>query len=469
MAMKIDVGRKGKYLIWNGEIVKPRQCVGVDGFKWTNHIVAGIKSGDERHFDDARMYVEEICKLGCRRMRSPLELMFWGPPYFNLPTDGAAPYNIANVANTLELVDLATPRGSRFKLTPLLKETLRYFIIIAREFGIVIEIPLLWTIKGQAGKRTKFYPDPRIEDNKTVSSWNEHFLANVGRYVQLLRTEGEGEGASRVDPGGLNLEIDFANEYQTHADVFTRGQLRNVSRRWQTRDAPDLPVIGISEASGYMDEYDPPLESRKGPEGFDGPSKHPPRSKEKNRHGKKIDWDETGTEMRNEWPEEYLIANESQLAMTEEQRAYWVPLIPKWAGLGSTDMGKYARMIENFLDNHIYVYVHTFRGMDAGWPWTPQTIVEEVVAQIADGTYDPPPPPPPPPPPEDKASYVPIISLAYDEILGRPRNRRGKYRGYHGDEGGLDSKNKKMQQGVTEAEMREEMIRSKEFANRNKE
>lgn len=461
--MMIDVGRKGKFLTWNGEVIPPRKCVGVDGFKWANHIVAGIKSGDVRHFDNARGYVEEICKLGCRRMRSPLEMLFWSGPYFDLPSDGAAPYNIPNVANTTELVNLATPTGSRFELTPLFKETLRWFVIIAREFGIVIEIPLLWTIKGQAGRKTRFHPDPRLKNGKTVSSWNEHYLANVGRYVQLLRIEGDGDGASRVEPGGLNLEIDFANEFQTHSDMFTKGQLRNIARRWQTRDAPRHPVIGISEAAGFMDEYYPPLQSRKGPEGFDGPSKHPPRSKEKNRHGKKIDWDETGTAMREEWPKEYVIVNESQLGMTQEQRDFWVPKIPKWAGLGTTDMGKWERMLCNFLDNDEYVYAHTFRGMDAGWPKTPQTVVERVLARIAEGTLEPPPPP--------ALNWLPPISALYRDILGRRRNRDSTY----GDPGGLIEKNEKvkamLEDGVSEVEalhaIATEMYRSKEYAEKN--
>lgn len=468
----IRVGRVGKYYTLNNKIVKPHEFFGINGFKFANHIVAGIDTGNTVHFDTARRYIEnEVLGLGCQRMRAPIELMFWSGPYFDLPADGVAPYNIPNVANTPDLVDLHSPTGSKFRgVTPKLKKVIRHYVRLAREFDIIIEIPVIWTIKGKATKRTKHYPDPRLEKNggKGISAWNEHYLASkgIGGYMQQLFTEGDGEGSNRVDPGGLNFLYDHCNEYTVGADPFTKGQLRSMARRWQHRDAPSQRVILISEGSGFVDEYIPPLESKVGVEGYDGPCKHPPRLKEKISTGKKVDWDKTGDAMRNKWPRELLDANESQLMLTQAQRDYWIPRIPKWAGLGSTNMEKCERMHRSFIKNEIYVTFHTFRSMDTYCPEIPQTVVEETVCRITGGTFE---PPPPPPPSVKKIDYRPIISLAFRDILDRDQNSDGTY----GGRKGLNYKNEKMQdktnedgdieRGMTEAEMREEMIRSAEY------
>lgn len=49
-----------------------------------------------------------------------------------------------------------------------------------------------------------------------------------------------------------------------------------------------------------------------------------------------------------------------------------------------------------------------------------------------------------------------IISLAYMRILGRPP-----------DPGGLESYDRAMNAGLTEAQMRESLLRSQEYANKN--
>ncbi|MCP4201146.1 MAG: hypothetical protein GY769_04350 [bacterium] len=428
--MKRHVDREGKFYSIDGEIVRPRDFVGVGGFKFVNHVVAWVQGGHGGegggvHLDRAERYIErDVLGLGCRRMRSPVELMFWGGPYFDLPTDGSvpAPYNRPNVANTLSLVNLRCGTGGGFSMTPKLEKVIRKLILLARKHDIIIEVPWLWTIKGEAGRKTKHHPDPRLRHG--VSAWNEHYLAaqGIGAYLQKLYTQGDGEGETRVDPGGLNLISDACNEYTAHADVFTRSQLLNIAARWQVRDAPSQPINLISQ-SGVLDRYDPPLESDEGARGYDGPCTHPPRSRSRDKHGREYDWDETGDAMRNEWPDELLDANESQLLMTKAQRDFWVPLIPKWAGLGSTDMRKCRAMHECFLRNDIYTTLHTFRGMDGGWPETAQTVVEDTVREITGGGG---PPPPPPPPPFEARPYDRFVVDAYRRYLKREPDKGGR-------------------------------------------
>ena len=52
--------------------------------------------------------------------------------------------------------------------------------------------------------------------------------------------------------------------------------------------------------------------------------------------------------------------------------------------------------------------------------------------------------------------FSPVISLAYMRILGRPP-----------DVGGLESYNQAMNSGLTEAQMRESLLRSNEYAVKN--
>jgi hypothetical protein len=137
------------------------------------------------------------------------------------------------------------------------------------------------------------------------------------------------------------------------------------------------------------------------------------------------------------------------------------------------DLEKYLRWYNSCIsDGGVdYYIIHDEKGMqcDVEWP-RKLTRLEEALG----GTAPPPPPTPSPSPPsppspsppqEDKVDYRPIISMAYRDILNRPRNSDGTY----GDKGGLDHKNRKMNEGMTEAEMREEMLRSKEYAQKNPE
>lgn len=410
---KMHVTRKGKYYEINGQVVKPDKFYGIDAFKFANHIVAWVNGGHDGkpgdwYLDQAKRYLEhEVIGNGCIRARAPVELMLWGVPYFNvgpMEKNGQIiqppePWRgNENVANTLDLVNLNTGTGSNFHLTGKMKKVIRMYVVLGREFGVVFEVPWLWTIKSEADREAlrRLHlgdQDPRRRFDRSkeeakggatngVAIWNEHFMAahGVGAYLQQLYTDGDGGGESRVDPGGLNMISDFMNEYTAHVpEIWNRKVLKNVARRWQERDAPSQPIKLISQ-SGVLDTYDPPLQSDVGAEGFTGPCTHPPRDEVDG-----VDWDEAGTTIRETWPRELIDVNEAMMGMTQEQRDAWVPLIPKWAGLGTTNMKKWERMNRNYIDNEIYTTFHTFRGMDAYWPETPQTRVEETVRAITGG------------------------------------------------------------------------------------
>ncbi|KKK89488.1 hypothetical protein LCGC14_2732590, partial [marine sediment metagenome] len=409
---QIEVGRKGKFYTLNGVVTKPDKFYGIDAFKWVNNIWAWVKGGAQGegggvHLTRAKAYIEdEVLGNGCLRMRAPVELMLWGPPYFDLDPANPAPYGKPNVANTLALVNLHSGVGSAFSLTSGMKKVIRMFVNLAREYEIVIEVPWIWTIKseargGEADRLGFDYDDPKDRDPRNrfenkekglsgVSIWNEHFLAShgIGAYLHELRTEGDGEGISRVDPGPLNLIHDVMNEFTAHVPTIwtpgPEGQQGQVVRRMRKRDCPLEEVILLSQ-SGPADRYDPPLQSQHGNKGYSGPCLHPPRGGA---------WDKTGDVMRATWPFELIDVNESQLGMTQAQRDFWVPMIPKWASLGSTDMAMWRRMHENFVEKEIYTTFHTLRGMDGYHPVTEETVVEENIRAITGGGGPTPIPPP---------------------------------------------------------------------------
>jgi len=430
----IDVGREGKFYTLNGEVVRPNKFYGIGGFKFPNHIWGWITAGKGtptsggKHLSNAKRYIEkEVLGNGCRRMRSPLELTLWTGPYFDVSDQAPIPWRgHSNIANTLELMNLRAGTGSAFSLTPGMKKLIRMYVVLAREFDIVIEIPVLWTIKseakGGAAKRLGFDsdpPDPRMRFTRTpfeanggsehgVALWNEHVLAEhgVGAYLHRLRNDGDGDGPHRVDPGGLNLIVDAMNERTAHVpEIWNEKVLKSVARRWNEREQPGAPLL-ISE-SGRADRYGAPLETSAGLSGYLGVAKHTPRSG---------DWDMAGDVLRSTWPKELIDSNESNMGWTQEQRAAWVRLIPKWEGLGTTDRRRWRNMHQNYVENDVYTTFHTLRAMDGGWPDTPQTPVEEDIRDITGASkLDPPPPPPDPPDPPDPPSGAKLIVTPPDK------------------------------------------------------
>lgn len=425
----IHVGSQGRHYTLNGSVVRPEHFYGIGGFKFANHVWGWITAGKGTdigggvHLSNAKRYIEhEVVGNGCRRMRAPIELLLWTGPYFDANDPRLGDQRAPNIANTLELMNLRVGTGSGFSLTSGMKKLIRMYVVLAREFDIVIEIPVLWTIKsearGEAATRLGFDaipPDPRRRFDRTpqeagegskngVAIWNEHVLAahGVGAYLRELEVGGGGQGTHRVDPGGLNLIVDGMNEYTAHVpEIWNFKVLKDVARRWNEREKPGVPIL-ISQ-SGPADRYDPPLESSHGSAGFPGVCGHFPRSGE---------WAKTGNVSRGAFPGELIDSNESQMGWTEEEKAFWAPLIPKWLGLGTTDMATWRRMHENFIDNEIYTTFHTKRAMDGGWPNTPQTEVEETIRSITEAAIPappaPPPGPPPPPPPEPEEPEVKV-------------------------------------------------------------
>jgi len=407
------VGRSGHRYTLNGKTVTPRELVFVDMFKGRNLIAAGLWGKGGHHTENAKRYIADWREIGIRGFRIPPELRFWGPPYFDNPDQ----------PNEKCFLNLGCGTGNSFYLPDGFKKQIRMMIRLAREMDVIFEVPWLWTIKGRGDV------DPR----RDVAVWNEHYIVAVGKYLHQLRTQGDGEAGHRVDAGGTNILSELANEYRVHADEFNDSQLRNIFRRWHTRDNPG-ELLGVSQ-SQPKHEYYPALD--RGAESPDDIRIHTRRDG---------DWENAPDEIFHKFRTHGIpiFVNESVLHMTQSQWNYWIPKIPKWNGLATTDTNRFMRLHRGFWERGIYSTFHTLRGMDGGWPgWVPGRL-EELIAEELNGTT--------PPPPPNRYKYSHIIDLAYDEILGR-----------EADDGGLRNYSELMGRGMSEADMRNALMRSQEF------
>lgn len=383
----------GRNLIVNGRRLKPKEFFGVDAFmfwNWALTWVRGSKLPNGTKIDAwgamREIIEQDVLALGAKWMRAPIEGEGWDPPYFNHP----------DYPNQRGHIQLDTVTGSRFALGPELKKLIRLYVLLAREYGIIIQIPIIWTLKEYIGGRKN---DPRLDlvvmgkelEEKGIGVWNEHFVANVLRYATKLRLEGDGEGNLKVDPGTTNLYFSAVNEWSvTPAIAWTKKQMVSIIDRARQRhgnaEMGDLPgeLFSLSSSEPY-DQY--PLDV---PNDASHVEIHPPRGG---------NFAKQGAPIRDVWPQQLVIVDESNMLWSVKDKNEWVKKIAKWASLGTTDADAWARMHENFWAHDIYSEAHTFPHMSVRWHRSTDSaeMVRKTIMELTGATVQPPPPPPPPP------------------------------------------------------------------------
>lgn len=144
--------------------------------------------------------------------------------------------------------------------------------------------------------------------------------------------------------------------------------------------------------------------------------------------------------------------NETVHYMTRGQWDFWVEKpeselgIPKWRGLSTTDHGRLQAYTEEVLAHGVSFCGHDLIGMSTD-PDLPETPMEAAWRELFGGST---------PPPAKRHRYRRVIELAYQEILGRPT-----------DPVGLDHYNAIVTAGLSEAQLRESLIRSDEYNAKN--
>ena len=112
------------------------------------------------------------------------------------------------------------------------------------------------------------------------------------------------------------------------------------------------------------------------------------------------------------------------------------------------DLDRYLEFTDGALANGIAVCYHTHVGICSGFfneEEQPLSPLEEELIRRAGSI-----------PPPTTFKFGRIIEMAYEEILRR-----------EADPGGLSAYNERMKQGLTEAGLREELLRSEEYAIKN--
>ena len=119
----------------------------------------------------------------------------------------------------------------------------------------------------------------------------------------------------------------------------------------------------------------------------------------------------------------------------------------------TANWGLYQDFLEHAIPLVDYSIVHDEKGAQSDSDWPRKETRVEAWAREYFQTGDSPPPPPPPP---DSLRYARIIDMAYEDILNRPADRAG-----------LENYDQRMSSGMSEAEMRESLIRSAEYEDKN--
>lgn len=390
------MARAGSQLIVNGQPKQPSEFFGAEGFmfcQWAASWIRGSKLPSGERVDAwgvmNRILEEDVKELGCSWFRVPFENEGWGPPYFNHP----------DYPNHQGLVDISTGVGGS-ELPEFTKKIIRLYVILARRHGIIFNIPIIWTTKEKIGGSR----DPRLRlrnprtgkpwGDKGISVWCEHFIADVLRYARHLEKNGDGEGNNRVDAGPLNLWFSLVNEFTVTRYPLSRAQVLAILDRAKQRQGKpefgDWPneLLSISQ-SGDPEEY-----AFKAPGEVSHIEPHFPRSGT---------WAQNGANARHIWPTQAIVADESMMLWAKQDQDDWIPKIPKWAGLGTSDVEAWQRMHVDLWKHMIYSQGHTFPHMSIRWHGRTNSgeIVKKAIMELtgvdSGGSGTPPPPPPPPP------------------------------------------------------------------------
>jgi hypothetical protein len=196
--------------------------------------------------------------------------------------------------------------------------------------------------------------------------------------------------------------------------------------------------VGVSHGGRDSIEYrvGPPL-------GCDVIRIHPSRSG---------NWSEVGNRFKHlESHGQHIYMNETKHFIDPD---YWWTIDQGWFRLGSStkDVARILRFEQECLAKGYSFCRHGLVDMACGM-WVDGDVYVDMALDArerATGGGSPPPPPPP------KYKYLVPVDLAYRQLLGRPA-----------DPGGLAHYDALMESGMTEADMREQLIRSQEYEDKN--
>ena len=156
----------------------------------------------------------------------------------------------------------------------------------------------------------------------------------------------------------------------------------------------------------------------------------------------------TKTNLENRYRDRARYYNESKNYTSPEEWREFIEGGAYSATSSTQNLGRHLEFTDGALKNGIAVCYHTHVGICSGFfeeQEQPLSPLEQELIRRAEGPGQP-----------ATFKFSPIIEMAYEDILGRKA-----------DMNGLRAYNDRMKRGLTEAELREELLRSTEFANKH--
>lgn len=353
--MKVKLGERGTSFTWNG---KPRTLLMGTAFGFM-----GLS------LDDKKRWLDRMQDIGMDGVRVFGEYMGFTGKFF---WDQLAP-----LPDNWDWDAV----GSEIDILPEHAKILRQTIRVLQQRGMIMEYVITATLKGRADK----LKDP---------SFRGHMCRAIGRWFYRYELE----------HGATNTLFEIENEYDTVAPErrLTLETIDKIARRFRiirpenSPPDPDYPgsLIGISEGGQSPNDWKV---------GYDTTHMshipfHSPRVR---------DWEIVGPDIRKMQREFGLpiYLNENIHYMTGEEWREWVPQIPKWAGLSTTNAKRVLEQAIDAIDNGASYCLHTMTFMITN-PNRPITKIEKFFKDVFNpGGPDPSPPPPDDPPPDPKKSF----------------------------------------------------------------
>ena len=426
---------------WVVKGIKKSCWLGVDGFKLGNAVACEIL-GEPEYDGMADAYCEHSQKVYGEDViiRVFNENADWHDhPMFGAPPADPGIWDLADIRRKLN----NDSRPIR-KLTDLNEAVLTWFAKKSQETGVAFEICVDATLKHTYGFTTAV-TDHAI---RQVASFLRGLIsvedAPYPNAIIILgaRNEWQAHNGTKTKLGEVNMWAERFYRWERESDGAHKLAFKSPGTEWTCRQWPEGYIV-VDGSVGNGVNVGPE------PGRFQECLQHPDRDpKDRKWWQAPANYDQMVADARGV-PYGY---NESKLYcdLVDKRR------LEDWYRGKSytTDVGKYMEWLELGLKTVRRFVAHSDKGMQANANWPrPLTRLEAELGGVA------PPTPPPPPPGPEPVDFRPVISLAYRDLLNRPRNGDGTY----GDRRGLDFKNKKMQKGMALADIEEEMIRSKEY------
>lgn len=217
-----------------------------------------------------------------------------------------------------------------------------------------------------------------------------HCIRQTANYMNELELE----------LGSLNLWLSGHNEWAEHNKAgLTTWELNQQAKRFRRREQWPGSIITVSESKGVNQ-----FSYRVGHEYYDAVDIHPDRTGE---------W----WKLPRNW--KYLRSrgvpcyfSETNHYMTQDQWGMWIPQIPDWRYISTTDHDKVVQFLDISINKGISFCVHDLTGQlsDPDQPWSPLEL------ELAIDSPSVIPPPKPEPEPEPKPWWIRLLKWLVREL-----------------------------------------------------